>query len=55
MPRWRALSSAGPGSPPEQKPRFFYGWIILGIGFLTVVGGYICRNKFSVFIPGDRG
>ncbi|NLE94514.1 MAG: MFS transporter [Dehalococcoidia bacterium] len=51
MPRWRALSSAGPGSPPEQKPRFFYGWIILGIGFLTVVGGYICRNTFSVFYP----
>ncbi|MBN1151802.1 MAG: MFS transporter, partial [Dehalococcoidia bacterium] len=29
----------------------FYGWVILAVGFLTVVGGYICRNTFSVFFP----
>jgi len=31
--------------------RPFYGWLILAIGFITVVGGYICRNTFSVFYP----
>ncbi|TFH36542.1 MAG: MFS transporter [Dehalococcoidia bacterium] len=33
------------------KRAFFYGWIILAVGFLTIVGGYICRNTFSVFYP----
>ncbi len=32
-------------------PRFFYGWIILAICFLTIVAGYVCRNTFSVFYP----
>ena len=31
--------------------KVFYGWVILAIGFATVVGGYICRNTFSVFYP----
>jgi sugar phosphate permease len=31
--------------------RPFYGWAILAICFITVVGGYICRNTFSVFYP----
>jgi len=31
--------------------RPFYGWFILAIGFITVVGGYVCRNTFSVFYP----
>ena len=29
----------------------YYGWVILGIGFLTIFGGYVCRNTFSVFYP----
>ena len=33
------------------KRAFFYGWTILAVGFLTIVGGYICRNTFSVFYP----
>ena len=35
----------------SHKPRLFYGWIILAIGFVTVVAGYACRNTFSVFYP----
>ncbi len=35
---------------PHKRP-FFYGWVILAIGFLTIVGGFICRNTFSVFYP----
>ncbi len=30
---------------------FYYGWAILAIGFLTIMGGFICRNTFSVFYP----
>ena len=33
------------------KRRPFYGWVILAVGFITIVGGYICRNTFSVFYP----
>ncbi len=33
------------------KRSFFYGWVILAIGFLTIVGGFIARNTFSVFYP----
>jgi sugar phosphate permease len=35
----------------SPKRRFFYGWVILAVGFLTIVGGYVCRNTFSVFYP----
>jgi sugar phosphate permease len=31
--------------------RFYYGWIVLAVGFLTIIGGYVCRNTFSVFYP----
>ena len=31
--------------------RPYYGWLILAVGFLTIVGGYVCRNTFSVFYP----
>ncbi len=34
-----------------MKPKFYYGWVILGVGFLTIFGGYVCRNTFSVFYP----
>jgi len=33
----------------KRKP--FYGWVILAVGFITIVGGYVCRNTFSVFYP----
>lgn len=33
------------------RPRLYYGWVILAIGFVTVVAGYVCRNTFSVFFP----
>jgi len=33
------------------KRRFFYGWVILAVGFLTIIGGYVCRNTFAVFYP----
>ena len=31
--------------------RLFYGWVILAIGFATIICGYVCRNTFSVFYP----
>ncbi len=34
-----------------MQRRFFYGWVILAVGFITIVGGYVCRNTFSVFYP----
>ncbi len=34
-----------------MRSRFYYGWVILAVGFITVVGGYVCRNTFSVFYP----
>jgi sugar phosphate permease len=34
-----------------MRSRVFYGWIVLAVGFITVVGGYVCRNTFSVFYP----
>jgi len=34
-----------------KKRKLYYGWVILGIGFLTIFGGYVCRNTFSVFYP----
>jgi len=33
------------------RHRFFYGWIVLAVGFITLVGGFVCRNTFSVFYP----
>ncbi|MBN1857381.1 MAG: MFS transporter [Dehalococcoidia bacterium] len=35
----------------SHKPTLFYGWVVLAIGFATVVAGYACRNTFSVFYP----
>lgn len=35
----------------SSRRRFFYGWGVLAVGFLTIVGGYVCRNTFSVFYP----
>lgn len=29
----------------------FYGWIVLGVAFITVVVGYAIRNSFAVFYP----
>jgi MFS family permease len=35
----------------SRSRKLFYGWIVLAIGFLAIVAGYICRNTFSVFYP----
>jgi len=35
----------------EQRDGIFYGWIVLGIAFITLVLGYAIRNTFSVFYP----
>lgn len=29
----------------------FYGWVVLGVAFLTIVIGYGIRNSFAVFYP----
>jgi sugar phosphate permease len=29
----------------------FYGWIVLGVAFITVAVGYAIRNSFAVFYP----
>jgi MFS family permease len=29
----------------------FYGWVILGVAFITIVLGYAIRNSFAVFYP----
>lgn len=34
-----------------KKPRIFYGWLVLGVAFITIVFGYTIRNSFSVFYP----
>jgi MFS family permease len=54
----RGFSAPTPRSPVvdakgsmSTKHRFFYGWVILAVGFLTIIGGYVCRNTFSVFYP----
>jgi sugar phosphate permease len=31
--------------------RIFYGWIVLGVAFITIVVGYAIRNSFAVFYP----
>ena len=36
---------------PVQRPRFFYGWVVLAAGFTTILVGYAMRNTFSVFYP----
>ena len=35
----------------QKRPRIFYGWIILGVAFITIILGYTIRNTFSVFYP----
>ena len=34
-----------------SNKRIYYGWVVLAVGFLTMLGGYACRNTFSVFYP----
>jgi MFS family permease len=33
------------------KPRFFYGWVILAVAFITTALGYAVTNTFAVFYP----
>jgi len=35
----------------KQRPRFFWGWIVLAVGFVTMAVGYALRNTFTVFYP----
>ena len=35
----------------SQRPRFFYGWVIVAIAFIMMVVGYAMRNTFAVFYP----
>ena len=35
----------------KQRPRFFYGWIIVAVAFVIMAVGYALRNSFSVFYP----
>ena len=34
-----------------NRPRIFYGWVILGVAFIIIVLGYTNRNTFAVFYP----
>ena len=33
----------------SKKPLFFYGWIILALGFMAMALTYGARNSFSIF------
>jgi MFS family permease len=35
----------------KQRPRFFYGWIVVATAFIVMAVGYAVRNSFSVFYP----
>jgi len=35
----------------KRSPRFFYGWIVVAVGFVIMAVGYALRNSFSVFYP----
>jgi sugar phosphate permease len=46
-----ALSKATGEGARSARRGVYYGWVILAIGFLTILAGYACRNTFSVFYP----
>ena len=35
----------------KGRQGIFYGWVVLGVAFITVVLGYAIRNTFAVFYP----
>jgi sugar phosphate permease len=35
----------------KDRQSIFYGWIVLGVAFITVVISYAIRNSFAVFYP----
>jgi len=37
--------------PTKDSQGIFYGWVVLGVAFITVVLGYAIRNTFAVFYP----
>jgi sugar phosphate permease len=39
------------GTTTKDGQGIFYGWVILGVAFITVVLGYGVRNSFAVFYP----
>ncbi len=45
------LSRATEKGARSARRGVYYGWVVLAIGFLTILGSYTCRNTFSVFYP----
>jgi len=35
----------------KQRPRFFYGWVVVAAAFIIIMIGYGLRNSFSIFYP----
>jgi MFS family permease len=35
----------------KPRPKFFYGWVVVAVGFVIMAVGYALRNSFSVFYP----
>lgn len=40
-----------PHDEMSERPRFFYGWVIVAIALMLMAVGYTLRNTFSVFYP----
>jgi MFS family permease len=34
-----------------SRPKLYYGWVVLGAGFIVMLLGYAMRNTFTVFYP----
>jgi MFS family permease len=47
------MSESPPQATAIRKPRlpFFYGWLLVGIGFVTMAVGVNARTAFSLFFP----
>jgi MFS family permease len=46
QPLWRTIETV-----LTKRPRFFYGWTIVGAALIIMAVGYALRNTFSVFYP----
>jgi sugar phosphate permease len=51
MPHYRCHSIVNKRGTVKDGQGIFYGWVILGTAFITLVLGYGIRNSFSVFYP----
>src|SRR5579885_2077452 len=36
---------------PDRRPWFFYGWVLVGVGFVTMAVGVNARTAFSLLFP----